>query len=238
MMAGSSGWAYKNPKGDGNQKKLIVIFLRGGIDGLNVVVPHGDSEYYNLRPTIAVAKPGQPNGALDLDGHFWPQSRHASVDALLAKQDSGICARIRFAGSNAFALRRSGQHGIRTSRPEKHSQRMAQPTGFGAALGPQSSTGIEHRSSAPAHSFGTGHRGHGRTGRRADAHVPRQTDDRRSLQSDVRRQKRLPGQCIQRRHVGTQNNQRQPEPTDSSTDSRFGHAGKRSGSSISQCRRR
>ena len=70
LLPGASGWAYKNPKAQGNQKKLIVVFLRGGIDGLNVVVPYGDPNYYTLRPTIAVQPPGQPFGALDLDGHF------------------------------------------------------------------------------------------------------------------------------------------------------------------------
>ncbi|MCP4993090.1 MAG: DUF1501 domain-containing protein, partial [Gammaproteobacteria bacterium] len=34
-------------------KTLIVIFQRGGCDGLNTVVPYGDAEYYNLRPGIA-----------------------------------------------------------------------------------------------------------------------------------------------------------------------------------------
>jgi hypothetical protein len=37
------------------QKKiLITIFQRGAVDGLNMIVPHGDGEYYNLRRTIAV----------------------------------------------------------------------------------------------------------------------------------------------------------------------------------------
>ena len=47
---------------------LVVIFQRGGMDGLNAVVPHGDADYYRLRPTIAVPRPGVGNGALDLDG--------------------------------------------------------------------------------------------------------------------------------------------------------------------------
>lgn len=49
---------------------MVTIFQRGAVDGLNVLVPHGESEYYNLRPTIAVAKPGQTDGAINLDGHF------------------------------------------------------------------------------------------------------------------------------------------------------------------------
>src|SRR3954452_11393877 len=56
--------------GYGRKKVLVTIFQRGAVDGLNMVVPHGDSEYYDLRPTIAVPKPGKDNGAIDLDGHF------------------------------------------------------------------------------------------------------------------------------------------------------------------------
>ncbi len=70
LLPGASGWAFKNSNGASAQKKLIVIFLRGGIDGLNVVVPYGDPNYYNLRPTIAVLPPGKENGALDLNGYF------------------------------------------------------------------------------------------------------------------------------------------------------------------------
>ena len=38
--------------------KLIVIMLRGAVDGLSVVVPYGDANYYRLRPAIAVPRPG------------------------------------------------------------------------------------------------------------------------------------------------------------------------------------
>lgn len=54
----------------GRKKVLVTIFQRGAVDGLNVVVPHGESEYYNLRPTIAIPKPGKTDGAVDLDGFF------------------------------------------------------------------------------------------------------------------------------------------------------------------------
>ena len=56
--------------GYGKKKILITIFQRGAVDGLNMVVPYGDSEYYNLRRTIAVQKPNQTNGAVNLDGYF------------------------------------------------------------------------------------------------------------------------------------------------------------------------
>lgn len=50
-------------------KTLIVLFLRGGIDGLNVVVPHGDPVYYDLRPQLAIPK--QSDQLIDLgDGMF------------------------------------------------------------------------------------------------------------------------------------------------------------------------
>ena len=56
--------------GYGKKKVLVTIFQRGAVDGLNMLVPHGESEYYNLRPTIGVPKPGQTDGAVNLDGTF------------------------------------------------------------------------------------------------------------------------------------------------------------------------
>src|SRR5215204_3336728 len=54
----------------GRKKILICIFQRGAVDGLNMVVPFGDSEYYNLRSGIAVPKPEKTDGAVNLDGYF------------------------------------------------------------------------------------------------------------------------------------------------------------------------
>ena len=52
-------------------KQLIAIFQRGAVDGLSVVVPFGDAEYYRARPSIAIARPGSSDGAaVDLDGFF------------------------------------------------------------------------------------------------------------------------------------------------------------------------
>ena len=52
-------------------KTLIVIFQRGGCDGLNTVIPYGEDEYYNLRKDISIAPAGSgKNGAIDLDGFF------------------------------------------------------------------------------------------------------------------------------------------------------------------------
>ena len=55
----------------GRSKQLIAIFQRGAVDGLNMVVPHGDSDYYRARPNIAIARPnGGDAAAVDLDGFF------------------------------------------------------------------------------------------------------------------------------------------------------------------------
>lgn len=59
-----------SPKG-GKRKILIAVFQRGGADGLNVVVPFGEKEYYAKRPTIAIPAPSRGReSALELDGFF------------------------------------------------------------------------------------------------------------------------------------------------------------------------
>src|SRR5271169_18144 len=54
------------------KKKMVVLFQRGAMDGLNVVVPFAEPNYYNLRPTIAIPQPNRvgTDAALDLDGFF------------------------------------------------------------------------------------------------------------------------------------------------------------------------
>src|SRR5215212_11588067 len=58
---------------NGRRKTLISIFQRGAVDGLNMVVPHGERSYYDLRPQIAIPRPGsgaRAESAIDLDGFF------------------------------------------------------------------------------------------------------------------------------------------------------------------------
>ncbi len=80
----------------GRKKILITIFQRGAVDGLNMVVPHGEGEYYNLRRNIAVAKPNQTDGAIDLDGFF---GLHPSLKPLEKFWQSRQLAVIHSAGS-------------------------------------------------------------------------------------------------------------------------------------------
>lgn len=78
-------------------KKLIVIFQRGGVDGLNVVVPFGEKDYYTYRPTIAVPAPSKDSvSALDLDGFF---GLHPSLRPLLPLYKEGNMAIVHASGS-------------------------------------------------------------------------------------------------------------------------------------------
>ena len=83
-------------KGYGKKKVLVTIFQCGAVDGLNMLVPHGESEYYNLRPTIAVAKPGKTDGAIKLDETF---GLHPAMTAFEPLWKSGQLAAITAVGS-------------------------------------------------------------------------------------------------------------------------------------------
>lgn len=47
-------------------RTLVVVFLRGGADGLNMVVPHGDDGYYRARPGLGIRR----ENLMELDGFF------------------------------------------------------------------------------------------------------------------------------------------------------------------------
>ena len=74
MGAASLPWAggVRPAQAGAGGRVLVVVFQRGGWDGLNVAVPYGDAAYYKLRPGIAVPPPsaGTAEAALDLDGYF------------------------------------------------------------------------------------------------------------------------------------------------------------------------
>jgi uncharacterized protein (DUF1501 family) len=83
------------PRGDA----LVCIFLRGGADGMNIVVPHGDDEYYAHRPTIGVPRPDDNNAdarAIDLDGFF---GFHPALEPLSAVYQAGHLALVHATGS-------------------------------------------------------------------------------------------------------------------------------------------
>jgi uncharacterized protein (DUF1501 family) len=93
LPLGAGAWAAT---AEGGPKRLIVVLLRGAVDGLNVVVPYADQAYYEARPTIAIARPGGPDGALALDGHF---GLHPALAELMPLWRRGDLAFIHAAGS-------------------------------------------------------------------------------------------------------------------------------------------
>ena len=54
----------------GGESRLVVVILRGALDGLSAVPPYGDRDYAAARGPLAIRPPGEPQGALDLDGFF------------------------------------------------------------------------------------------------------------------------------------------------------------------------
>jgi len=79
------------------KKVLVAIFQRGAADGLNIVVPHSEQAYYDLRPTIAIPRPGSgDNAAIDLDGHF---GLHPALAPFKTLFDQGQLAVVHAAGS-------------------------------------------------------------------------------------------------------------------------------------------
>ncbi len=59
--------AFANASGD---PRLVLVILRGALDGLAAVPPYGDADYSRLRGELALPAPGAPQGALRLDGTF------------------------------------------------------------------------------------------------------------------------------------------------------------------------
>ena len=76
----------------GSGKKLVVIFQRGACDGLNVVVPYAEPNYYAMRPTIAVKQ----KEVLDLNGFF---GLHPAMASMKPLYDGGHLAIVHATGS-------------------------------------------------------------------------------------------------------------------------------------------
>jgi uncharacterized protein (DUF1501 family) len=69
--------------GNPRRRVLVTIFQRGAVDGLNMIVPFGERDYYAARPSIAIARPGSnPQSAVDLDGFFGLHPRLAPLKPL------------------------------------------------------------------------------------------------------------------------------------------------------------
>jgi uncharacterized protein (DUF1501 family) len=103
LLQGAGSWAAlastpwgalafeENPVTASRAPTLVLLFLRGGADGLNLLVPHGEPAYYELRPGIAIPRPGGENSAVDLDGFFGLHPAAAALAPLFAE---GLAAAI------------------------------------------------------------------------------------------------------------------------------------------------
>jgi len=99
-MAGAAGLAGRLYAAPAGGPRFLLVFLRGGYDSTNLLVPHASSFYYESRPTIAIAKPDPASntGALALDGDWAlaPAVRE-TVGALYAQRQAAF---IPFAGTD------------------------------------------------------------------------------------------------------------------------------------------
>ena len=93
-LFGSAGSLLAAPATDA---RLLFVFLRGGYDANNLLVPTGSDFYYAARPNIAIPKPGADNGALALNGDW---ALHPALrDSIYPMFNSGDAAFIPFAGT-------------------------------------------------------------------------------------------------------------------------------------------
>ena len=87
-------------------KKIVVLFQRGAMDGLNVVVPFGERNYYAMRPSIAIPQPkrGTTDSAIDLDGFFGLHPSSATAGTAISCRPASHRASCRLTRSHALAL--------------------------------------------------------------------------------------------------------------------------------------
>ena len=105
-----------------NKRILVVLFQRGAMDGLNVVVPFAERNYYQMRPTIAIPEPrrGGSDAAIDLDGFFGLHPSLLPLEPLFHKNQLAI---IQAVGSpdptrshfNAQDFMESGTPGLKST---------------------------------------------------------------------------------------------------------------------------
>jgi len=93
LPLGRKAWATTV---EGASGRLVVVMLRGGVDGLNVVIPYAENAYYRVRPSIAIGRPGASDGAVHLDSRF---GLHPALAGLMPLWEAGTLAFVHAAGS-------------------------------------------------------------------------------------------------------------------------------------------
>jgi uncharacterized protein (DUF1501 family) len=124
-------------------KRLVVIFQRGAADGLNIVVPHAEKQYYAMRPSINIPR----KDVLDLDGFF---GLHPAMSAFQPLWQQRQLAIVHAAGSpdnsrshfDAQDFMETGTPGVKATEDgwlnrSLHNMPLVQKSAFRAiALGP------------------------------------------------------------------------------------------------------
>jgi uncharacterized protein (DUF1501 family) len=98
-LAGPPGFLVRTAAAaEAKGKVLVVVFQRGAVDGLSMVLPHGDAGYAGVRPSIALKAPkrGENDRALDLDGFF---ALHPALAPLVPWWENRSLAVIHACGS-------------------------------------------------------------------------------------------------------------------------------------------
>src|SRR5262245_12094106 len=127
-----------------SRRTLVCLFQRGAVDGLSMIVPHGEAEYYQERPRIAIPR----QSVVDLDGHF---GLHPTLAPLKPFWDAGSLAAVHAVGSpdvtrshfDAQDYMESGTPGVKSTRDgwlnrhARHAQEHRDTPFQSVAFGPQ-----------------------------------------------------------------------------------------------------
>lgn len=110
---------------DKDHHTLICVFLRGGADTMNLVVPYADDHYFNARPTLAVKAPGKSADAcIRLDDRY---GFHPMMQPLEAAFKEGRLGMLQGVGTDST----SGSHFECQDQMEHGDSERARPTGGG-----------------------------------------------------------------------------------------------------------
>jgi uncharacterized protein (DUF1501 family) len=110
------------------KKKLVVLFQRGAADGLNIVVPFAEPNYYRMRPDDRHSRAKQRERSVGGRSRWILRiaSEHGFARAAFSQRFAGHRARSGLARFQPLAFRRAGLHGIRHAGRSRHRRRMAE----------------------------------------------------------------------------------------------------------------
>jgi len=113
----AAGLGSRGVLAQSRSRSQVFVLLRGGADGLSLIVPHADPAYYRARPRTAIAPPGSAAAcALDLDGQLGMHPQLASLSPLYRQGELGIVVAAGL--SAAPRLHRDAQRALEQSLAE------------------------------------------------------------------------------------------------------------------------